>query len=306
MHGINVKRIDFNLLLLFNAIASTRSVTKAAKQLALSQPAASHALKRLRELVGDPLFIRSKDGLLLTARAESLAAQIHEILNRVDSLFKTDEFDALTTTQRFRVGASDYSMIVIMPCILNELRRLAPFASLDIIQVNTNLLTDIEAGKIDCSFWGAGPITEPFISHKLFEDRHIGLICENHPLANKIKSNTLSLDDYCAFPHVVTAMGKAIPSAIDLHLETLRRSRRIAVTTPNFSANLASLVGTDLIMSAPNRIANQLNQHKLLSFELPMAMPPIDYSLIWHERTSTDSCQIWLRNLISCVTAKIQ
>lgn len=115
MHDTNLKRADLNLLIVFDAVAKTRSVTAAAEQLSLSQPAVSHALKRL--LMRDPLFVRGRDGLVLTPRAEGSRAEIESILDAVGRVLATQRFDPVTATRKFRLAASDYAMMTTIPGI---------------------------------------------------------------------------------------------------------------------------------------------------------------------------------------------
>ena len=117
MHDTNLKRADLNLLIVFDAVAKTRSVTAAAEQLSLSQPAVSHALKRLRTLMRDPLFVRGRDGLVLTPRAEGSRAEIESILDAVGRVLATQRFDPVTATRKFRLAASDYAMMTTIPGI---------------------------------------------------------------------------------------------------------------------------------------------------------------------------------------------
>ena len=139
MHDTNLKRADLNLLIVFDAVAKTRSVTAAAEQLWLSQPAVSHALKRLRTLMRDPLFVRGRDGLVLTPRAEGSRAEIESILDAVGRVLAIKHFDPVTATRKFRLAASDYAMMTTIPGIVGRLRATAPLTSIDVAHIDGEL-----------------------------------------------------------------------------------------------------------------------------------------------------------------------
>ena len=296
MHETNLSRADINLLVVFDAVAKTRSVTEAAERLSLSQPAVSHALKRLRALMGDPLFVRGHGGLVLTPRAEGSVADIEAILAAVGRVLEAKRFDPATTTRTFRLAASDYAMTTTIPGIVSRLRSAAAAASIDVSHIGADLLPRMERGEIDVAFVGATHPGGPFISHELFREHFVGLLCKRHPLASKARQGKLSLKDYLAYPHVAVTFRNQQQSPIDAKLAQLGKSRRVAMITPNFSANIASLHGTDLIMSLPSRLASLAHMQGLILFKLPMAVADYPYLMSWHSRTESDPAVAWLRN----------
>jgi DNA-binding transcriptional LysR family regulator len=298
MHIMNLNRIDLNLLVVFDAISQTRSVTLAAERLALSQPAVSHALGRLRASIGDPLFVRGRDGLTPTARAQAMIGSVAEILAEIGSLFSPREFDPATTTRVFRIGVSDYSTGAVLPELIRALRAAAPGVTLEAQPFGEHSLAQLETGGLDCSFWGGGPVKEPFRSHPLFRDRPVGLICGRHPLAKRANRGAVTLKDYLSYPHVLVTVGHITANPIDTALAAMGRTRRVAIATPGYSVNFALIVGTDLIMSPPARLAREAERLGLVTFELPVPVRHNAYALIWHRRTDADPANKWLRELI--------
>jgi len=296
MHETNLNRADLNLLVVFDAVAKTRSVTEAAKRLSLSQPAVSHALKRLRTLMRDPLFVRGRDGLALTPRAESSVAEIETILGAVGRVLAVRRFDPATTTRTFRLAASDYAMMTTIPGVVGRLRSAAPLAGIDVAHIDGGLLASMERGEIDVAFVGATHPDGPFVSHELFRERFVGLVCERHPLAIRAGQGKLTLSEYLAYPHVAVTFRNPQQSPIDARLSELGKKRRVVMVTPNFAANIASLQGTDLIMSLPSRLASLTSQRGLILFKLPLAVPDYPYLMSWHRRTDDDPALMWLRN----------
>ena len=296
MHQTNITRIDLNLLLVFDTVARSRSVTAAATQLSLSQPAVSHALKRLRDVVGDPLFVRSRAGLVATPRAAAMIQPVRQLIEGAHDVFAHKEFDPATATRTYRVGASDYSMLTVVPKLVQFLRANAPKSNLDVRAVNEKTLPSLEAGEIDLAFWGDSAPEPHFIGQTLFHEKFIGLICANHPLAKKARQRKITITDYLAFPHMRVSFGSLQPRPVDVVLAERGLHRKVVVVTPNFASNVASLPGSDLILSIPGRLLSEADAQRYVTFTLPIAVPEYPYSLIWHKRTEADRPLQWLRD----------
>src|SRR5271154_6931253 len=130
MQEMNLRRIDLNLLVVFDEIARSRSVTIAAERLSLSQPAVSHALARLRDMIGDPLFLRSRRGLALTARAQAMVDPVGGILASIGAALAPGRFDPARSTHTFRLGVTDYSTVAALPSVIRAVRLAAPGVTL--------------------------------------------------------------------------------------------------------------------------------------------------------------------------------
>ncbi len=291
-------RPDLNLLVVFDAIARTGSVTLAATRLSLSQPAVSHALNRFRDVTGDPLFVRNGNRLDPTRRAETMIPAIRRILEDVGMVLAPSSFDAGTSTHAFRIGASDYAMMSFLPAIIRSVRAQAPHTQLEIQSMGEGTLARLGTGELDLAFIGGDAPTGSLKSQELFRERFIGLLCARHPLAIKAGQNAVTLDDYLAFPHVMVSFRDPRQSPIDQRLSELGKERRIAVTTSNFASNIASIKDTDLIISLPSRLAATASQGDLIQFDLPLDVPDYLYSMLWHSRTDQDQSAIWLRDVV--------
>ena len=297
MHQMNTGRPDLNLLVVFDAIARTGSVTLAAEHLSLSQPAVSHALNRFRDLMDDPLFVRNGNRLEPTRHAAAMIPAVRQILEDVGSVLAPSTFDPLTASHTFRIGASDYTMMSVLPALVRAVRTQAPNVRLDIQSMGETTLARLKTGDIDLTFIGADPPGGALKSQELFRERFTGLLCARHPLAVKAGQNAVTLDDYLAYPHVMVSFRDPRQSPIDARLAELGRKRSIAVTTPNFASNVASIGGTDLIMSLPSRLAAKTIRADLIQFDLPLDVPDYPYSLLWHTRSDQDQAMIWLRQI---------
>lgn len=298
-------RADLNLLVVFDAVASTRSVTKAADRLSLSQPAVSHALNRLRDKLGDPLFTRGSDGLRATPRAIEMMEPIKEILRSAEAVFAMGSYDPVVDPRRFRLAASEYAISALIHVLIPKLCETAPKAVLEVLPFGQSVLPDLESGALDCSFW-AGPLpNSPWIGKQLFSERLVGLISKTHPLAEKAEQGSLSLDDYLAYPHITVSMKDPFRSQIDTALDEVGRTRTVSVSTHSFAASIASLLTSNLITTLPSRLAASSLQAGLVSFEVPLTVPDFQYSLIWHSRTHTDLAMIWFRDLIADLAREV-
>ncbi|MBM3516215.1 MAG: LysR family transcriptional regulator [Alphaproteobacteria bacterium] len=298
MNESNLNRVDLNLLVVFDAVARTRSATAAAKRLSLSQPAVSHALKRLRALMGDPLFLHGRDGLVLTPRAQSCKSDVAINRDAVGRVLTTERFDPATTIRVSRFAASDYAMMTLIPGVVGRIRAAAPLAGIDVASVDGDIMSRLERGEIDLAFVGVAHPDGPFMSRELFREHFVGLICERHPLAIAAGQGRLTLKDYLDFPHVAVTFRNPLRSLIDANLAELGKTRRVAMITPNFASSIASLHGTDLIMSLPSRLALRGQLQGLILFKLPLAVPDHPYLMTWHRRSDDDPGLVWLRNQV--------
>lgn len=298
MHGMNTKRTDLNLLTVFHAVAETGSVSKAAIRLHLSQPAVSHALNRLRHLTGDALFVRNGKGLAMTAHAAQMRDAAQGVISEAQALLSPAGFNPQTSARIFKVGASDYSSLTLIPALAHQLRERAPNCVLEVVQFSQATLGQLGSGGIDCSYWGTEPPDQPFVSERLFSEKLIGVISLEHPLAKKAKAGTISLDDYLAFPHAIVSLRDPGANPVSLELEKLGRSRSVTLIGQSFAGNMAALTHGDHIMSLPSRLAGYAARHGLVTFDLPLTLAPYDYSLVWHRRSQTDAAMLWMRALI--------
>lgn len=296
MRSIHSTRVDLSLLEVFEAVAATGSTTLAADQLAVSQSAVSHALNRLRHIVGDPLFVRGRGRLVPTPHAAAMIAPTRELLNTAKGLLVPAGFDPTSSTRRFKVGASDYAAATTVPALLRRVRARAPHCILEVIPIGEHVLRELETGDLDIAFFGAVPPSAPFASRELFREQFVGLLCARHALALKAGQGTLSLDEYLSFPHAMVTFRDPRLSPIDATLAKFGRVRRVAFVAPNFASIVKSLAGTDLLMSIPSRLADSAASEDLVRFELPLAVPDYSYSILWHQRTKVDPACVWLRS----------
>jgi DNA-binding transcriptional LysR family regulator len=291
-------RIDLNLLVVFNAVARCGSVTLAAQQLSLSQPAVSHALNRLRHQLGDPLFQRGKGGFTLTNRALELQEPVRRLLSEAEDLFVATAFLPSQSDRTFTIAATDYAASTILPKLLEGLRRDAPHISLRVETVGEKTLDALKDGHLHLSFWGAKPPDSPWCWRALHQDNYVGVIDAAHPLSARAKKNRVSLEDYVRYPHAVVSLKDPGSSLVDAALAGLGQKRNKILVTPSFVTNLSSMRRTDLIATVPTKLLDTPLLDGYISFTLPFALQSFDYGLVWHERSAHDAGLKWLRTQI--------
>lgn len=307
MRDVNIYRVDLNLLIVFDAIARTRSVTAAAELLSLSQPAVSHALKRLRRALDDPIFVRGRNGLVLTPRVERSAGEVRAILAAIAGVLGNTHFVPSDTKRVFTFAASDYALTTIVPHVARRLRKAAPAATIEVTGVDPGLIGKLEAGAVDLAFIGEPVAAAGINTQELFKEHFVGLVCRSHPLAARAAKSRVTLAQYLAHPHTAVSFGGPGRSPIDITLAAMGKARRIAMVTPSFGGNLASIRGTDLVVSLPSRLATAIDQRGLVLFRLPFDVPDYPYFMGWHGRSDSDEGHVWLRNLVvSSVTTLVK
>lgn len=292
-------RQDINLLAVFDAVAQSGSVTAAARALSLSQPAVSHALNRLRDMVGDRLFTRSGRRLLPTPHAETMIGPARAVLDQAAKLLAPGSFAPETSTRRFRLAASDYAALTLVPPIAHALQSLAPGITLDIVAVTAETPSHLENGQVDVSFWGTSPPHGRYQYRNLFSEHYLGIARQGHPVFGPSAGGPVSLEDYLAYSHVVTSLRDPGRNAVDHALADLGRARHVRLVTQSFVANIQCVRASDIIATLPSRLCGAALLNGARTFPLPLAVPDYDYGLLWHERTEMDHGLRWFRGQIA-------
>ena len=296
MHKMNdLRRIDLNLLVVFDALLSEQHVTRAAERLHLSQPAVSHALARLRDLLGDPLLVRAGSTLVPTARALELVAPLAEALAQVQSLLAPNTFDPATARRTFRVAMSDYGAAIILPGLIRTLRREAPGIDLQISHASREgMLDGVLNGDIDLAAGVFPEMPNELRSSVLFEERYVCLLDRRRLPADGV----LDLPTYLSRPHVLLEMRGSGTPEIERALTALRERRRVAISLPHWSVAPQLISGTDLILTVSSRSVRDIDQQQLIVLPPPFEIAPFTFVLAWHKRRGGDQALNWLNRRI--------
>ncbi len=286
----NLRAIDLNLLVVLDALLAERHLSRAAERLNMSQPAVSHALSRLRLLLDDPLFYRRSREMEPTLRALELAAPLAEALAQIRTVLSPDGFDP-TARHVFRLAMSDYGAALLLPALMRILRREAPGIDLVVTQKSREaMIAAIADGEIDTAFGVFNDLPSRCEAELLFEDEYVCLL---DPSAQPQPYEGMTEARYWAAPHVLAAVHGEAATEIDLHLQSHRKSRHIALILPHWSVAPRVVRGTDLILTVARRCLEDV-EPELEITAAPIALPTIPFTAIYAKRRRSDPALRWL------------
>lgn len=299
---MNIKNIDLNLLRLFDAIYRTRSVSRAAEELDISQPAASQGLSRLRLFVHDPLFVRAGGGVAPTSRADHLALVIQSALGSIEqALNEPRRFDPRQSHRVFRLHMSDIGEGRFLPQLMRAVRNEAPGIRIETMPVTeAEIPHALDSRRIDFAF-GFLPKIADTQRMTLFNDRYIVLLRQGHPFLHDRKNEQASLDDLRALDFV----------SVRTHTDTLRilqllnLESRLRLITEHFLVLPDIVRATDLCVLMPRGTAGSfVSEGGCAIIEPPFPLRDFAVSLHWCKRFEHDAGNRWLRNQVSSLFAE--
>lgn len=293
-------KLDANLVLALHALLRERSVSRAAARMGLGQPAMSHALKRLRERLDDPLLVRGDGRLMqLTPRAVELADLAEQGVEAIARVFAPPaKFDPATCSRRFRVAASDAMIVNVLPGLLARLAQEAPGVDLELPTTGPSVAAALEEGRLDLAIgrWDLAPLG--LRRRMLYRERLVSVVRADHPRVGE----ALDLTTYLALSHILVAPRGTPHGVVDTALGELGHQRRIAVVLHSFVAAMIVTAASDLVLTLPRRVAEQLRGRLALRLlPPPLALDPFELHLVWHERDHHDPAHRWLRGLVASV-----
>jgi DNA-binding transcriptional LysR family regulator len=294
--GMNWGSIDLNLLIVFDVLMQERNLTRAGRRLGLSQPAASHALARLRHMLHDDLFIRTPEGMQPTPRAEQMAQPVRDALRELRITLEPEAFDPSSSMREFSLAVNNYAARAIVPALARIVGNLAPRISLDINPIGMrDVLDQLDAGGMDVALTALVDGGERFKCVRVTDDDFVVLLDGAHPAAAEA---ALSVERLAEIPHIAITSTGDDTSFVDDALEQRGLTRTIATRVPFLSVVLM-LVGSDRLAVVPRRVADDLARIcPLVGRELPFPSPRIVLSMIWHRRLDNHTAHRWLRDMI--------
>ncbi|MFT8242843.1 LysR family transcriptional regulator [Roseomonas sp. BN140053] len=301
MSRIHLSESNLRLLLVLDAVLAEGSVTRAAGRLGLTQPAVSHALRRLRELYGDPLLVRGRAGLLPTPLAESMIPRIRLGLTELERVLARDlDFDPATSRRAFSVATVDHPVITALPALLARLRAEAPGVDIRVRGITPGLAQALESGRLDTVLAGGEVEEQLALDRGLQRSRIVSepFLCiarAGHPAIGEV----LDLDTFLALPQVLVSTGGRDSGMVDAVLAGRGLQRRVLATVPNFAGAPHLVAASDLLATVPRAIAEY--GATLLGLRVlppPLPLPRGDAYLWWHERVQKDPGHAWWRRLL--------
>ncbi|UZK03176.1 LysR family transcriptional regulator [Venatoribacter cucullus] len=304
---MNLDRIDLNLLVYLDVLLREGSVTKAAQQLGITQPAMSNGLRRLRDLFNDPLLVRTSDGMTATERARELQPIIRKALGELEvALQPQQEFDARTSNRVFRIMVSDYAESTLVPELVKRLRTDAPDIILDVLTPSDVTFKDVEAGKVDMAINRFDEMPQSFHQTTLWQDDFVCLVNPDHP-----GIGNFDLPAYLVSKHIwvsKTGMGAGVgidPEKVirlgwvDNALAELGHKRKISVFTRHYQMPALLALNNDLVATLPRKVADmQAESASLVVKEPPFKIPPFELKMAWSPLVQHHPAHRWLRRTI--------
>jgi DNA-binding transcriptional LysR family regulator len=322
MNLVHLRKFDLNLLTIFDAIMKERSIGGASERLGLSQSAVSHALGRMRKLVGDELFIRQTDGMRPTARAMQLALPVHQALSAITTALTSKDFVPEHTERIFAIAASDYSCTLIIPRLVARLALTAPGIDIFAVAVNgLDVIRQLDDGRIDMAIAWFAAVPERFGRTKLLDESYVFIVRHGHPLA----AGEVTISRALNYPHVVVDYLGNVENLTDgfssergalrrvlmdrAVIEAPQRFEqygRIAAKVPSYSNAAAVVARSDMVASIPKRLAADLcTARRLVVLDPPFDTTPVAIEAVWPRRTAADPAITWLRQQVELAAADL-
>lgn len=299
-----LSRLDLNLLLDLDALLREGSVAGAARALHLSAPAMSRRLARLREAVGDPLFVPAGRGLVPTQRALTLRERVQAAIEGVRGVFTPEDVDFSQLERTLVLRTNDGFAGAWATRLACATATEAPGACLHFLPRADRTMDALRRGAIDLDI-GVLPSPEAGIhSEPLFCPSFVGVVRENHPLAGKKAGEAVSVEEFVAWPHIAMSPPGPAPGRLEAALQALGLQRRVALVAPGFQTALAMAATSDFVSVMPEPFVRWAMAHQRLhAFRLPVALPGVEVSQSWHARHHADPVHRWLRGHVRAVCA---
>ena len=313
MRDISVRTLDLNLLKVFDMVMSEGSLTRAAEQLALTQPAVSNAMRRLREALGDELLVRKGRTLEPTPRAQALWPAVRSCLQLLQASLAPPDFDPANATTTFILTMADATAAEMMPGLLAIITAQAPSVSLRVVPLTTRdprqLLEDgradlavghFPAVLADLTARAQAGDTAGFLHHRLFSGDYVCVMRKGHPLARE----PLSLQHFCDARHMLVSFSGRPYGFVDEALAVLGQRRRVVLTVNQFFTAGKVVAQSDVLTVLPRHFVGVTGfAHDLVLRELPFPVAPIQVDALWHQRKDGDLAHTWLRAQIAGLAA---
>ena len=307
--------IDLNLLRVFDTLFELRSVTRAAARLGLTQSAVSHALRRLRDTVDDPLFVRAPGGLQPTARALEIAPGVREGLLHLRGALSPSIFDPASDAREFTIAAGSYFCVVLVPRLMRHVRRIAPGIVLRIVPLEADLLSELDESSVDLALGAFSRIPPRLATEPLYREELVWIAAADNPIARApFDRERLSVE-----PHLAISVGRPFETLRTGGSEGVLERRVIAETGEAVAARngaedsagvydaltaIAIVAQTDLVALVPRRFAERdAERQGFVVLDAPGDASGIDLMMLWHGKFDEDAGLAWLRGVIREIVA---
>jgi DNA-binding transcriptional LysR family regulator len=301
--AMNLRKLDLNLLVVFDAIFTEKNITRAGMKIGLSQPAMSNALSRLKGHLKDELFLRGPDGLRPTPRAIELAGPIHALLIDLETVLDPIVFDPAVAIRSFTLAAVDYFSVVVAPRLARYLAEHAPHITVRLLPSVGQSRELLDRGEIDVAVAAFGTVEDRFGHATLVQDTYSCMVSIDHPQAKKLNS----LQKYAAARHLLVSPRGDARGFVDDELARKGLTRVVAMTINHFSAAPKIIEGSDLVLTAPTKLIEGFSSRKTHVFPCPVDAPSAfrRLDMLWHERLARHPAHQWFRKTLIDIASKV-
>lgn len=301
-----MKSVDLNLLTALDVLLREVSVTGAARRLGVSSSAMSRTLARLRTSTGDPLLVRAGRGLVRTPHAAALQDRVHLLANEAHEVLRPamNHLDLASLESTFIIRAGESFMEMLSSPVIAAISEAAPRVRLRFVPRNDRDPRLLREGLIDLEIGKRGVSAPEVRTQLLFRDKYVGVARMGHPL---LAGGKVTLKRYAACRHVIASQFGDFSGPVDAALEKLQLKGAVVVIVPGYPDAMRVARNSDLVALIPrsslgnNVVRDYAATLGLGSFELPIRMPEITISAMWHPRKDADPAQRWLRNAVVAV-----
>ena len=304
----NFRTLDLNLLRVFDEVMAERSLSRAARNLSLTQPAVSNALRRLRGTLGDELVVRDGQGMAPTPRALALWPTVREALRQLQASLSPSTFEPATASTTFVLTMADATAAELMPGLIDILEREAPGVAIRVLPLSTRdprrLLdegtADLAVGHFpsvlaDLVVRAQGDENVAFAHQRLYDGQYVCVMRTGHPLAR----GPLTLDKFCAARHMLVSFSGRPYGFIDESLASLGRKRQVVLTVNQFFTAGRVVANSNLLTVLPQHFVSVTGiADQLVLRQLPFDVDPVHVDAVWHSRMEAQSAHLWLRSAV--------
>lgn len=294
---MHISRVDLNLFTVFEAIYSEGSVTRASQKLNLTQPAISHALGRLRQIFGDPLFVRQGHAMVSTPLARTLIEPVRRALRGLEvTLSGLRSFDPASTGKTFHIALRDVLEATVLPPLLRRVLESAPLVDVAASHVDRReLVGELAAGTLDGAIDVLLPLPNEVMRTRIYQDATVVVARKGHPAID----GGIDLDTYLKQDHILASSRRRGPGLEDFELSRFGLERHIRLRCQHYFAACRVVSQSDLLLTMPGRYAEVANRqfgNQILPF--PMEVPAFDVFLYWHANVDDDPANRWFREQV--------
>jgi DNA-binding transcriptional LysR family regulator len=291
-----VAQLDITWLSVFIEVYKTQSVSLAAERLGIAQARASGVLNKLRRHFGDLLFARTSRGMEPTPFAQQLYPDVLKCFERLAAPVGRIAFDPANASRCFHICMTDISEIVVLPGLVNHLRRAAPGVKIEAERISSDSPRRLEAGDVDLAVGYMPQLEAGFYQQTLFEQGFVCLVSKNHPRV-RARPNKQS---FLREGHVIVTTSGTGHAIVDKEFARRGMERCVVLRVPSFLGVSRIVALTELIAIVPRRLGKVLAaQEEVNLFDPPVPLPTYDVKLHWHERFHADAGHIWLRKVLA-------